>query len=272
MPGRRTRRLRLRAPAGGTEADGAVMRAFARLPPDVQCHHLVGNHELACFTPSQLVDKGFGRDGQLWYSFAPADGWRLVVINSMHESVVRPGSNKLQAAPEGDAEYAAARAVLVAQNVNLAGGEATWYSGVNWAKGLSAEQAHFLPYNGAAGEKQRRWLAEQLADAKRCGQRVIVASHVPVLGEAAYPTDVMLDRAEVLEVVESSGVVAAFLAGHCHPGGYCVRNGIAHVTFRAPLEVDPDVHSECAATVRVFPGSIEIEGHGAQPSYSIPVR
>eukprot|EP00756_Hemistasia_phaeocysticola_P066575 Hpha_TRINITY_DN932_c0_g1::TRINITY_DN932_c0_g1_i2::g.156288::m.156288/K01517/ADPRM; manganese-dependent ADP-ribose/CDP-alcohol diphosphatase len=249
-----------------------ALAPFKTLPPEVVTHHLAGNHELMCFRPDELLEHGFGREGKMYYSFKPHKGWRVIVLDSLGVSTVRPGCTKFKAPPEGDEKYAEAREMLMKGNPNLAGGEATWYSGIDWTKGLTGDQARFMPYNGALGHTQRDWLQQELAAAKAEGEKVLVATHVPIHHSAAAVNDLMFDQDQVLKELKEAGNVVAFLAGHCHSGGYTEEDGTTHVTFMSSLELDPEVHKECGATVSVFPDRIEIEGHGAQSSYSIKLQ
>jgi len=244
----------------------AALDAFDELP-GVEKHHMVGNHEMACFRPDELLEHGFGLDGKLYYSFQPHKGWRIVVLDSMGVSTVRPGCNKFTAPPEGDVGYAEARKMLMENNENLKGGEATWYSGINWQKGLKPGTEHYMPYNGALGQTQREWLQRELEEAKKEGEKVIIATHVPILPD--FISDAMLDKDVTLAMLKEAGNVVAFFAGHSHRGGYAEEAGTAHVTFMSSLEIDPEVAKECGATISVYPDRIEVEGHGAQTSHTI---
>lgn len=261
-------------------SDVALERCMSHFAPldeiGIACHHHIGNHELTCFSPGDLLAKGFGSSGRLFYSFQPRPGWRFIVLNSMEHSIVRPGCTAFKGPLEDDAGYMAARAMIMEKNPNLRGGEATWYSGANWFDGLPAGiSRRFVPYNGALGSEQLAWLEAELESAAGAGQRAIVSLHIPVHPGSADPADISWDYEEALAVllrVQRPGggpVARAVFAGHFHDGGFCEEDGIAHVTFMAPFETDPSKHEECSADVFVFDDRIQIQGRGRQPSYDL---
>jgi len=247
----------------------------------VEVHHLIGNHELYNFGPTDLLKRGFGcpREGRFFYAFDPYPGWRFIVLNSMENSVVRPGCMKFTEPPADDPGYAAAREILMANNPNMSGGEAKWYAGVNWLEGLQPGVGRrFLPYNGALGAEQLEWLRTQLEKAREDEVRVVAFTHIPAHPDSAAPSDILWDYEAALDVLattqckhKSVPVVRAVFAGHHHLGGYCEDRGVFHVTFQAPLETDPSKYKECAADVSITSAAIQIKGRGAQFSLDIPL-
>jgi hypothetical protein len=65
-----------------------------------------------------------------------------------------------------------------------------------------------------------QWLASELRDAEKNGERVIVASHVPLSRTAARPGMAAWNCDEVSALLEASPAVALCVAGHDHPGRY----------------------------------------------------
>jgi len=247
----------------------------------VEIHHLIGNHELYNFGPADLLQRGFGcaREGRFFYAFDPYPGWRFIVLNSMENSVARPGCIFFTEPPANDPGYLAAREMLMANNSNMSGGEASWYAGVNWLQGLEPGVGQrFLPYNGALGSEQLEWLRVQLEKARDDDVRVIAFTHIPAHPDAAAPSDILWDYEAALDVLATTQrknvpgpVVRAVFAGHHHLGGYHEDRGVFHVTFQAPLETDPSKHKECAADVVLTSAAIRINGRGAQFNLNIPL-
>jgi len=145
-----------------------------------------------------------------YYDFA-AQGWRFVVLDGMQQSV---GGGW----PQSDPHYRAGRAML---------------------DQLEAEHAiNAKDWDGALGEQQREWLRGVLAKAARNGERAIVFCHFPALAESCRPEHLLWDHRQVLDILESSPAVAAYMNGHDHRGGYAEKNGIHYVTFSAMVEHD----------------------------------
>jgi hypothetical protein len=65
---------------------------------------------------------------------------------------------------------------------------------------------------------------------------------------------------EALAVLDRHKCVAAWFAGHDHPGAHAERNGVHHLTFKGMVE-----HSEnCWAAMRVYEDRLEVTGFGAE--------
>ncbi len=122
---------------------------------------------------------------------------------------------------------------------------------------LKAQNAAFAkPWNAAIDSDQLSWLYSRLAQATQARQKVIVFCHWPIHPDVS---DGLWNYKEVLARIESFDCVPAFLAGHYHPGGYGVRKGIHHVTFRAMLDGEDRTSY---AVVRCDKKTIQITGYG----------
>ena len=67
---------------------------------------------------------------------------------------------------------------------------------------------------------------------------------------------------------EFDDVVLAYLAGHCHEGGYYYdEKRIHHITLQAIVECEPDINA--FATVHVYNQHLVIEGIGRINTYRI---
>ena len=66
------------------------------------------------------------------------------------------------------------------------------------------------------GPQQRAWLSSELRAAREANQRVLVGCHLPTNPKSCFPTCLLWDFEEVLDIVESegNGIVALYLAGH----------------------------------------------------------
>ena len=199
-------------------------------------YHLLGNHDF----PN-------GRDGLMrrlgmdaaFYDFA-IERWRFVVLDAMDISVA--------GRDEGTKEHLAAAALL--------------------AELRARHEPNAQDWNGAPGASQMKWLRDVLRRAKDQRERVIVFCHLPALPESSTPQHVAWNCGDIRAILESSGVVTAYLNGHDHNGGYAERRGIHYVTF--PGMVESGVKNSYTL-VDVFSDRLELNGSGTAPSRTLAV-
>ena len=156
-----------------------------------------------------------------------------------HFIVLDGGDVSLYARPEGSAEHALAEAKLEQLT----------------AAGAPNAQA----WNGAVGPQQLDWLARRLADARDAGDKAIVFCHFPVYPPNAHN---LWNDTEVIEVLEASGSVVAYISGHNHAGEYAVRNGIHYLTVQGMVETED---TTAYAVVHVGDERLVVDGRGRQP-------
>lgn len=139
----------------------------------------------------------------------------------------------------------------------------------DWQAGLLGPRRRWVPFNGALGATQLEWLRGELGAAAECGDRAVILTHVPMQPNSCAPGTLLWNYEEVLEVLHGAGCVVAVFAGHDHDGGYDRDSaGIHHLTFHSPLEVAPP-HG-CHATVTVHEDRLQVDGAGAQASFTLP--
>lgn len=247
---------------------------------------VVGNHELYNFSRTELHKTlvrectTFGND--LYFSFVPKSGWRVVVLDLYEISLI--------GWPETHPNRILAKQILSEKNPNDIEGH-----NVNWLSGLHGLDRRFVPYNGAATEKQLRWLADVVDNSHCNGERIIVVSHIPILPGSCVDSCLAWNYEDILNVLhgrpnpnpnpnrgntkldtkkyeknEGNGGVVAVLAGHSHLGGFKTDEcGIHHITFKSPLEAKGGL---CHAIIDVLEDSILIRGCGAQESMKLPFK
>eukprot|EP01062_Namystynia_karyoxenos_P012308 TRINITY_DN14426_c0_g2_i1.p1 TRINITY_DN14426_c0_g2~~TRINITY_DN14426_c0_g2_i1.p1 ORF type:complete len:436 (+),score=139.67 TRINITY_DN14426_c0_g2_i1:95-1309(+) len=229
-----------------------------------QLHCLIGNHELYNW-PREDLCKGIpcpsapggkvnfaDESGSTYYSFSPAPGWRVVVLDPFEEAVMHRG----RGSEPDEALVARATAGYAAGGYlhERFGPSGTWDT------------------NGAVGLEQMQWLQHTLSEAKQQGELVLIMSHSllhPSIGEC---DEHAWNYAELLQMVQRSGVVVACLHGHSHTGGFAQDDaGIYHVAFQSPLMADRDCPGPFSA-VDVFGDHIELHGYstGAWGEYPYP--
>lgn len=188
---------------GGLPALHRTMAVYERAR--AKQYSVLGNHDFT--VPREEVMHALGMPAA-YYSFN-MPGWRFVVLDGMNVSIDGGWA-------EGDPHLLAGRAINAA--LEKAGSP------------IAGE------WNGAIGEVQRRWLAQQLAEAARQGEKVVVFCHLPVLPGSCSPDLLLWDHQEVLQILDGCPTLVAYLCGHDHHGGHGNRRGVHYETFPGMVE------------------------------------
>eukprot|EP01064_Diplonema_japonicum_P036658 TRINITY_DN8320_c0_g1_i1.p1 TRINITY_DN8320_c0_g1~~TRINITY_DN8320_c0_g1_i1.p1 ORF type:complete len:356 (+),score=88.01 TRINITY_DN8320_c0_g1_i1:42-1070(+) len=234
-----------------------VLQHFSRL--DVPVWHLVGNHELYNFTRDELLDliPGIANNGCMYHDFTPAKGWRAVVLDSYDVHCI---NNK-----EASEFTETAFQMLEEHNPNNVRAER---GTTNWSAGMSGLDARWVPFNGAVGEIQAKWLKNVVRDSVEKGEKLIVFSHVPLLPGCAARATLLWNYSEILEILDGGNTIAVF-AGHDHKGGHAVSpTGTHHVTIPSPLNITGSLDT-AHATVELYENSLRLTGSACVPSYEL---
>jgi hypothetical protein len=83
-------------------------------------------------------------------------------------------------------------------------------------------------------EEQQEWLKQEIASADLLNQKVIIFSHLPLRPED-NPHNLWNDY-EIINIIEKSPNVMAFINGHNHEGGYVFKNGIHYITIAGMVD------------------------------------
>ena len=89
---------------------------------------------------------------------------------------------------------------------------------IDLSQGMTGVDSRWMPYNGAHGEEQLKWLETELHNAMTEKQRVVVLTHVGVCPGVCDDDCLSWDYPQVLKLLHGAGkaVVAAVLSGHDH--------------------------------------------------------
>ena len=145
-------------------------------------------------------------------------------------------------------------------------------------------------WNGYMTPRQLTWLDQQLSDADKKHENVLLCSHFPLYARGNSVRDSfrltdniggalgnMIDRypiyyslmgvsvwngADLLDIMDRHSCVKAYFAGHLHEGSYGCRKGVHHVTFRGMVETLPNAY----AFITLSGNKIIIEGAGKEES------
>ncbi len=138
----------------------------------------------------------------------------------------------------------------------------------NWRR----ENAHVpvQEWPGLFRESTWAWLKSVLDASEHSAEEVVVFCHVPALelaclrlpGEAEPPAR-LVEYEKMLSLLDNYKNVRAYIAGHYHPGGLAVRNGVVHKTVRSVCDF-----KEPTASLFTLSGErTRIDGIGAETNF-----
>jgi manganese-dependent ADP-ribose/CDP-alcohol diphosphatase len=113
---------------------------------------------------------------------------------------------------------------------------------------------------GILGENQLEWLELKLDSSRRNGERVIIFNHYALYKTAAEKHRMKISE-PIAEIINDSGCVAAYFAGHDHSGGYSFTNGVHHLTLKGMVEAPVE---NSFAIMEVYPKKIKVIGFGKE--------
>lgn len=203
-----------------------VLNQFNELQGDV--YHVWGNHELYNFERKVLLTS----------DLAPSPGCSSPPDSAYYSVVLHPKlllvamdcyEVSLLGVDNSYKYYDQAWKTLGAINKND-----TW----NSPEGLVGLDTRFVKYNGGCSMRQVQWLDQELTEARRKKQNVIVMGHLPVLESSAHAANLLWNFDDVLQVLSShEDSVLCYCSGHDHDGGYAQDSaGIHHITFAGVIE------------------------------------
>ncbi|KAF4733826.1 hypothetical protein FOZ63_004210, partial [Perkinsus olseni] len=260
--------------------------------------HMIGNHELYCFTRKALSEhrtfpatrkqyfltrpESLGHDefptGKMkcsvqslleasssedpscfYYAYKPADDWLVVVLDPYDVSVMRQGGGRHGYELSKDAGLDPEGYDLCqSHNPNDIGSKTDFFAG------LSGVESRWAPVNGAVGREQLEWLRGVLQTCHQRGTSVIILSHVILHPDATRHRNcrgLLWNYDEVLQAIYEFPCTRLVVCGHIHNEVYHLDvHGVHHLTLPSPLESTPD---QCAITAEVMTsGDIRIVPRG----------
>ena len=115
--------------------------------------------------------------------------------------------------------------------------------GGEWFYGMSGH-GRFVPYNGALGREQLRWLEQELRAARAA--RGVTLSHAILCLRRAMAQQWFYHVAALDIIRQAGSTVAMVICGHDHQGGYHADDttGTHHLTLCSPLNKGTDGKAE----------------------------
>jgi len=217
--------------------------------------HTYGNHELYnCDRQvlQEMLNIPFVKEpcGELvgYSSHVFNNDVRFVILDSYDVSLLQRCHNSLK--------YKTACAILQKHNPNYPHQE-------NSPEGMEGLNKRFVAFNGSVGDLQLKWLKATLQEARDANEKVVIASHQPILPESSNPVCLMWNYHNVLTILrEYADVVVVSLSGHAHKGGYerDAESGIHFRVIEAVLESPSPIVT--FGTVDVFEDRLVLTGFG----------
>ena len=205
----------------------SIIPLYQNLNPGIENYHLLGNHDFAVDSThlANLLETLSMPD--YYYSYAKK-GWRFIVLDATDYSYFSNSLHKHDT-----------------NQVN------------SYYNSTSGKSNHYR-WNSAIGKKQQNWLKQELESARSLEQRVIVFSHMP-LRPLNNPEN-LWNNEVIIEILENSSNVVAFINGHNHAGDYVSKNGIHYITIFGM--VDTMINSY--GILEIYKNSLVLIGYGNQ--------
>ena len=205
----------------------SILPVYRFLHPEIENFHLLGNHDFAVDSShlAELLERLSMPN--FYYSYV-RKGWRFIVLDATDIAFF---SNALHGYPADMVE--------------------AYY-------GATEGNPNHFSWNGATGEKQLKWLKQEVDSAGILGQRVIVFSHMPVRPLGIREN--MWNDNQVIDILENHPQVVAFINGHNHAGNYEMEKGLHYVTIHGMVEDSVSSYG----LLEVYEDHLLLNGFGSQ--------
>lgn len=212
----------------------SILPLYQHLNPGIENYHLLGNHDFAVdasHLPNLLETLSMP---DYYYSYEKK-GWRFIVLDATDYSYF---SNSLHN-----------------HDTNQ----------INSYYDMTTGKSNNYRWNSAIGKKQQNWLNQELESARSLEQKVIVFSHMPL--RPLDHSENLWNNTEIIEILENSPNVVAFINGHNHAGEYVFKNGIHYITILGM--VDTKINS--FGIMEIYKNSLVLKGYGNQESFNLTI-
>lgn len=209
----------------------SIIPVYNKINPTIENYHLLGNHDFSVDSTKMGDVLKTLEMPNYYYSYA-RENWRFIVLDATDYAYF---SNYIH-------------------NYNIEKIDACY------AK-TEGKKNHY-DWNGGIGEKQQIWLKEELKIAESLNQKVILFSHMPIKPERVAS---LWNSDEIVEIIENSPNVIAFITGHHHDGGYAFENGIHYITISGM--VNTEISS--FAIIEIYSDSLVLNGYGNQKNLAL---
>ncbi len=120
-------------------------------------------------------------------------------------------------------------------------------------------------WNGALSNEQLSWLQNEVKEADKNKQKVILFAHHQLFPENR---ENMLKKEVILELLDKNRNIVAFMNGHNHHGDYGVYKDVPCTTFKGMVEQESNAY----AVAEIVGSKFKITGYGREISRDIELR
>ena len=209
------------------ESYNSIIPIYDKLNHDIENYQLLGNHDFAIDTThlKDMLDRLSMPN--FYYSYSK-EGWRFIVLDAT--------------------DYSYYSNMLHKHDI----------SQVNFYFENTKEKSNSHRWNSAIGEEQQNWLKQELVSAISLNQKVILFSHSPIRPQSNSHN--FWNDYEIVDIIENSSNVVAFINGHNHSGGYVFKNGIHYITIFGMV----DTMISSYGILEIYKDSLVLIGYGNQ--------
>ena len=209
------------------ESYDSILPIYDKLNPDIENYQLLGNHDFSIDSThmKDLLDRLSMPD--FYYSYSK-EGWKFIVLDAT--------------------DYSYYSNLLHNHDINQ----------VNFYFENTKEKSNNHHWNSAIGEEQQNWLKQELVSAISLNQKVILFSHLPIRPQSNSHN--LWNDYEIVDIIENSANVVAFINGHNHSGAYEFKNGIHYITIFGMV----DTMISSYGILEIYKDSLVLRGYGNQ--------
>lgn len=217
------------------DTDANLKEILIRLDKlDKQVYNTPGNHDYDGVIDNNQLYSRLGMPSS-YYSFVKG-GWRFVMLNT----------NEV-------ASYANISGTPLEQELFDMG-----------EKIKNDDRKNRAPYNGGISLAQLNWLKQELGEAEKKNEKVIVLSHHPLYAASGLTA---LNDLEIIEMLAEYSCVRAGISGHHHPGDFGTYKGIPFITTEGMIETEQE---NAYGILELSDSQIVLIGKGRTKSYTLP--
>jgi len=213
----------------------SILPIYNKLNPDIESYQLLGNHDFSVESThlSELLEK---LSMPYYYYSYSKKGWRFIVLDATDYSYF---SNPLH-------------------NHDI--------KKVNSYYENTEEESNKQSWNCAIGKEQQNWLKQELDSADSLNQKVILFSHLPIRPKGNSHN--LWNDYEIVDIIENSANVVAFINGHNHSGGYVLINGIHYITIFGMV----DTMVSSYGILEIHKDNLVLRGYGNQQTLHLNIK
>ncbi len=219
----------------GWKSYDSILPIYNKLNPDIENYQLLGNHDFSIDSTNLrgLLEKL--SMPHYYYSYSKKD-WKFIVLDATDYSYF---SNSLH-------NHDTNKVKSYYENTKVKSNKHHW--------------------NSAIGKEQQNWLKQELASAISLNQKVILFSHLPIRPKSNSHN--LWNDYEIIDIIENSSNVVAFINGHNHLGGYVFKNGVHYITIFGMV----DTKISSYGILEIYKNSLVLRGYGNQKTLHLNIE